>query len=146
MNEELSDKRALLMGYMDGELTPEEMAEVLDALRRDASLRDEYEGLCEACNRLDRLEIDLPNEKALKQLWNSPFSRAASMISWAMICCGLLVLVCYTLYGLLILEDGDTPIRFAVTAVFIGFLVLLGLKIRDRVSTYSKDPYKDIEK
>ena len=49
MNEDLNEYRPLLMGLMDGELTPEEAAKVNDALIRSAVLRDEYEKLRAGC-------------------------------------------------------------------------------------------------
>ncbi|MDQ8203005.1 hypothetical protein QEH54_08265 [Pelagicoccus sp. SDUM812003] len=142
----MTEIKVLLMGFMDGELAPDEMARVNDALMRDASLRNEYESLCRACGKLDRLSFDLPDEEEMKRLWKSPFSRSASLFAWSLIVAGLLVLSAYTLYAILFLSGEAPLVTVSLVAVGVGFLVLFSLKVRDRVSTYSKDPYKDIEK
>ena len=47
MNEELERYRPLLMGLLDGELSPQEVREVNEALMRNADLRNEYEKMRE---------------------------------------------------------------------------------------------------
>ncbi len=46
------------------------------------------------------------------------------------------------------LTDGAEGLfsKLSVSAITIGFLVLLGLVVVERVSTYQVDPYKEIER
>ncbi len=135
------------MGLIDGELSPEETADINNLLIRDASLREEYESLCRACGKLDRLHFDMPDESELRKLWRSPFSSFLFRFAWLLIVAPLAILVTIAGYQL-IFNSGPFGLnaKTVVTTLLIGFGILLGLVIYSRVSTYSKDPYKDIEK
>ncbi len=139
--------RAQLMGLMDGELTPEETAEINDRLMRDAALREEYESLCRACGKLERVQFEMPDEAALRKLWKSPFNSFAYRLAWILVLGSLGIIACVGIFQFL---TNGGPFGFnmktVVTALFIGLGTLLALTIHGRVSTYSKDPYKDIEK
>ncbi len=135
------------MGFMDRELTPEETADINNLLMRDAALRAEYESLCRACDKLDRVQFDMPDEAALRKLWKSPFSSFLHRFAWLLILIPLAILMTVTGFQLLF-NSGPFGLnaKTILTAIFIGLGTLLALVIYERVSTYPKDPYKDIEK
>lgn len=141
------ERRAQLMGLMDGELSPEETSQINNLLMRDAALREEYETLCRACGKLDRVHFEMPDEADLRKLWKSPFSSFLYRFAWLLILVPLAILIIITVLQA-IFNSGPFGLnaKTAMTAIFIGFGTLLALAIYGRVSTYSKDPYKDIEK
>ncbi len=57
MHPDIEKTRPLLMGLIDGELIPEEAAEVNQALIRSQALRDEYERLRETSQRLEAISM-----------------------------------------------------------------------------------------
>ncbi len=143
----IDERRAQLMGFMDGELTPEETADINNLLMRDAALRAEYESLCRACDKLERVQFDMPDEAELRKLWKSPFSSFLYRFAWLLILVPLAILIIVAGFQFLF-NSGPFGLnaKTVVTAILIGLGTLLALVIYERVSTYSKDPYKDIEK
>ncbi len=143
----IDDRKAQLMGFMDGELSPEETAEVNNLLMRDAALRAEYEELCRACGELDRLHFDMPDEAELRKLWKNPFTTFVYRFAWTLILGSVGIILGVAGYNFLF-NSGPfgLSIKTLITAIFSGFALLFILTVIKRVSTYSKDPYKDIEK
>jgi hypothetical protein len=143
----IDDRKMKLMAFMDGELTPEETAEVNDFLRRDAALRAEYTELCRSCHRLDRLHFEMPSETELKKLWRNPLISSAYRFAWFLIVGSVTIIFGSAIYEVFI-NSGKFGFNLkTMIAAFVGgFIILLILTILKRVLTYSKDPYRDIEK
>ncbi|MDH7502629.1 MAG: hypothetical protein QHJ82_07960, partial [Verrucomicrobiota bacterium] len=71
------------------------------------------------------------------------FARNASLV---MIIAGYAVLIGYGVYEVLTIGKEALPTKMAMAAIVLGFAVLLGQLIRERVKTYKTDPYKEIER
>jgi len=145
MNDCMKYKK-LLMGLIDDELTSEEISDIQQHLTRCAECRKEYDELKRTGTKIKKVSFEEPQDKVLKSVWKSPFSRFARISSLIMIIGGWLVLL---MYGLIeALSKGDEPVftKIAVAAVFIGFFVLLATVIRDRIKTFQTDPYKEVER
>ena len=144
-NEELNRYRPLLMGLMDGELSPQEATDVNEALNRSAELRAEYEKIREGTGNLEALSMMEPTDEIARKLWRSPYHRFTRNAGVWMILGGYLVLILYALYEA-IMEDGlDIP-SLAGVAIILGIVTLLMSFIRERVESRKVDPYKDIER
>jgi hypothetical protein len=63
-----------------------------------------------------------------------------------MIIAGYAVLIGYGVYEVLTSGKEEVPAKMAMAAIVLGFLILLGQLIRERVKTYKTDPYKEIER
>ena len=145
MNDCMKYKK-LLMGLIDDELTSEEISDIQQHLTRCAECRKEYDELKRTGTKIKKVSFEEPQDKVLKSVWKSPFSRFARISSLIMIIGGWLVLI---MYGLIeALSEGEGPVftKIAVAAVFIGFFVLLATVIRDRIKTFKTDPYKEVER
>ena len=138
--------KPLLMGLIDQELTPEESKDVNDHLRKCSGCREEYEKLRETAAKIGAVSFEEPQDRDLKRLWKSPYSRFTRNSGLFLVLAGWLALVIYGLVA--IFQDSGEPLfsRMAVAAVIIGFLVLLITVIRERLITYRTDPYKEIER
>lgn len=138
--------KKLLMGLIDGELTSEETSEINKHLNRCSECRKEYEQLMNTGAKIKKVSFEEPQDRVLKNLWKSPFSRFAKASSLFMILIGWLALL---IYGLIeAFRQTDEPVfpKIAAAAVFIGFIVLLITVIRERIRTYKSDPYKEVER
>ena len=138
--------KALMMGFMDRELDLEETQLVNDRLARDPIFREEYDTLCRVCGKLDRLTYDAPDETVLKALWKSPYSRFAEWGAWILILGGYGFFLCAGLFLMLTSDDDAWIVKIPILALVLGVVVLFAQKLRERLLTYSNDPYKDIEK
>ena len=138
--------KPLLMGLIDHELTPEESKEVNDHLRRCSDCREEYEDLRTTAAKIGAVSFEEPQDRDLKKIWKSPYSRFVRNSGLFLVLAGWLALILYGLVALF--QDSGEPLfsRMAIAAVIIGFLVLLASVIRERLIAFKTDPYKEIER
>lgn len=138
--------KGLLVGLLDGELTPEETRQINDHLTRCAACRAEYEQLRETSGKLTAISLREPTDAVLAQAWKSPFSRLARNTSLVMIIAGYTALIGYGLFEFLASGKEELPAKLGLAAIVLGFLILLVQLIRERVRTWKTDPYKEIER
>jgi anti-sigma factor RsiW len=138
--------KGLLVGLLDGELTPDESRQANEHLTRCAACRAEYEQLRETTGKLAAISFQEPTDQVLAKVWKSPFSRLARNASLFLIIGGYASLVGYGLFEFLTSGKKELPAKMGLAAVIMGFLILLLQLIRERVKTYKTDPYKDIER
>lgn len=138
--------KGLIVGLLDGELTPEETVRINEHLARCAACRSEYEQLRETTGKLAAMSFKEPEDAVLEQVWKSPYSRFARNASLVMIIAGYALLIGYGVYEVLTSGKEELPAKMATAAIVLGFLILLGQLIRERVKTYKTDPYKEIER
>lgn len=138
--------KGLLVGLLDGELTPEENRQANDHLTRCAACRTEYEQLRETTGKLSAITFTEPDDAVLARVWKSPFSRLARNTSLVLIIGGYAGLIGYALFELLTSGKEELPAKLGVAAIVLGFLILLVQLIRERIQTYKTDPYKEIER
>jgi anti-sigma factor RsiW len=138
--------KALLMGLIDGELTPEEAGEVDAHLIKCNACREEYEQLRVTAAKIETVSLDEPQDEVLKRLWKSPYSRFTRNSGLFFVLAGWLSLI---IYGLIeAFRSSEDPLfpKIAMAAMIIGFIVLLLLVIRERMVTYKTDPYKEVRR
>ena len=145
---EPTDERiqSLLMGLMDGELTPEEANEINDLLRKNQALRDEYESLLATHGHLKGLTFEEPEDVVLKNLWKSPYSHFAHNAALWMIIGGYLFLILFGLWSLFVSGSEGWQVKIPIAAIAVGVAVLLFQKVRERIATYKVDPYKEVKR
>jgi anti-sigma factor RsiW len=138
--------KGLLVGLLDGELTPDEARQVNDHLTRCAACRTEYEQLRETTGKLDAISFQEPSDAVLAQVWKSPFGRLARNTSLVLIIGGYAGLLGYGLFAVLTSGTKELPAKMGLAAIVLGFLILLVQLIRERIKTYKTDPYKEIKR
>lgn len=143
---EMERKRALLMGLMDGELSPEETSEIQEYLRRDQQLRDEYMDLVRAGDALQLLGETELDEQRLRRLWRTPFEIGLRRSSYLLIGAGFLSLLGYAAWEYVFHEQRDLLPVVASSGVGLGLILLFIQVLRDRMLIWKHDPYREIEK
>jgi anti-sigma factor RsiW len=138
--------KGLLVGLLDGELTPDETRQVNEHLTRCAACRADYEQLRETSGKLAAISFREPADAVLARVWKSPYSRLARNTSLVMIVGGYAALIGYGLFEFLTGGKEELPAKLGLAAVTLGFLILLVQLIRERIHTYKTDPYKEIER
>ena len=138
--------KGLLVGLLDGELTPDETRQINDHLTRCSACREEYEKLRETTGKLSAISFQEPDDVVLAQVWRSPFSRLTRNTSLILIIGGYAGLIGYGLFELLTSGKEELPAKMGLAAIVLGFLILLVQLIRERIRTYKTDPYKEIKR
>jgi len=138
--------RHLLVGLLDKELNPQESAEVNEHLLRCSTCREELERLRETSGKLETIAFEEPSDEVLRRLWRNPFSRISRIGGLLLVLGGYAALIGFALYEFFTSGKEDLWVRVPVAAIIIGFLILLLLVVLERVKTYRKDPYREIER
>ena len=138
--------RPLLVGLMDGELTSAESTEVNEHLIRCSECREEFERLRETSGKLESLRYDEPSDEVLRKLWRNPFSRLSRIAGVLLIIFGYVALIGFALFQIFTEGKEGLWVKLPIAAIVIGFIMLLVLVILERVKTYKKDPYREIER
>ena len=136
--------KPLLMGLLDGELTPEEASDVNDHLTRCNDCRKEYDELRQTCNKINAVSFKEPDEALLESLWKPPYHRASKLSGLFLLFGGWALLICYTLIQFFT-SDTETVIpKISIAAILFGFVVLVLHLVRERIIKYKADPYKEV--
>jgi anti-sigma factor RsiW len=138
--------RPMLVGLTDNELTPEEINDVNKHLNRCKQCRKEFDEMKEMSENLGLPSFKEPEDEVLEQLWKSPYSRFARNAGIVMVIGGYLALIGYALYEFMIDNREEMFPKVAIAALIIGFLIMLGSVIRERIKTYKTDAYKEVER
>jgi len=135
-----------LSAFLDGELSADETREVNEHLIRCERCRTEHDSLAETLSTLDLISFEEPEDRALKDLWKSPYTRWQRNAGLVMVTAGYACLLLYALFEFL--RAGQVPVfpKVAGMAVLTGFVLLLLLAIRERVWTRQTDRYKEVKR
>ena len=142
--------RHLLMAELDGELTPDERAELDRALAADPALRAERARLHELKEVTGAMKLREPPEEVWDGYWVSVYNRAERGLGWVLLSLGAVVLVLYgswhAVWALLDAPDVPLLVKLAVFGIAAGGLILLFSVAREKLFTYARDPYKEIRR
>jgi len=136
----------LLMGLIDNELTPAEIREINDHMIRCEQCRTDYEELRETSNKIDTVAFEEPSDEILDNLWKTPFNRFTRNAGLVLVLSGYLMIMFYAVFEFLVNTDEAVFPRIFTAAIFIGFLILLGNVIMERLTTYKSDPYREVKR
>jgi hypothetical protein len=144
------NKRELLAGYVDGELSDEEKKAFEEQLARDPALREElaeFRKLQEVTGMVKY--ADLPDE-VWDNYWHNLYRKTERGIGWILVSLGAILLLCFGTYELFsnLYADPKAPLWFkvALTAGAVGFIFLLVSYGRERLFAYNRDRYKEVQK
>lgn len=131
-----------LMRFLDDELSSGERTRVEQALARSTELQREL-----AIYRAMRSDLsDLPADiRPGTSIWGAVNRRLTRPIGWILMVSGFVV---WAAYGAWVFTTSPAnPVeKLAVGALVVGFLILLGSTIMDRLQEWKTDPYRDIER
>ena len=137
---------SLIVGLLDNELIPEEIQELNTHLKRCSSCRKEFDEMKEISGKLTLPSFKEPEDEVLDKLWKSPYTRFTHNAGIFMVLTGYLCLFGYAFYEFIINKKEAALPKVAMTALIIGFLILLFSVIRERMKTYKKDIYKEVNR
>ncbi len=137
----MSDLSVLLAGYLDGELGPEELGRVEEALERDPALRAELAEMRALARLMGWLGTDERSDAALTLFWGGVYNRLERRTGWFLLLGGLFGLV--ALLAALFFGSPTTPpgVKLAVAALGLGSALLLGSVWREQARAARHDRY-----
>ena len=131
-----------LMRFLDGELPPEEVARVEEALKRSTELQREYRIFQALRDDVSGLTFDPPSRGSV---WNGVERRLTRPVGWILFVFGAIL---WTAYGAWVFATSaaDPVEKLAVGALAVGFFMLLGTTVTERLREWRTDPYRDIQR
>lgn len=131
-----------LMRFLDGELPPAEMARVEEALKRSTELQREFRIFQALRDDVSGLSYDPP---ARDSVWDGVERRLTRPVGWILFVFGAIL---WSAYGTWVFATSAVnPVeKLAVGALAVGFLMLLGTTVMERIREWRTDPYRDIQR
>lgn len=146
----MNDKKhyTMLSGYVDGELTPEQVVEFERHLADDPELRkelDTFRMLKEVTGAVKYTDIP---ESVWQGYWESLYRKLERGTGWILLSISVILFLGIGAYCLCMdfFLNADTPIllKIAVGTGILGLIVLLVSVIRERLFAYNRDRYKEV--
>lgn len=131
-----------LMRYLDDEVQGAERARIETALNRSTELQRELALFQALKNEVQGLSYGI---QAPGSTWDAVNRRLTRPVGWILLVVGG---VLWTGYGAWVFATSaaDPIEKLAVAALVVGFLILLGATIFERMVEYKSDPYRDIQR
>ncbi len=146
--DELRRERAqqLMMAALDGEISPEERAELEGLLAGAPDLAAEWQRFVRLKEVTAGMSLRQPPQEVWDRYWESTYRRAERGIAWILISAGATVLAAFWLWqaASALFQDTSTPfaVRVAVGALSVGLAILLVSVVREKLFTSRRDPYQ----
>jgi len=138
------------MSGLDGELSAEEREELERLLEADSRLREEWDRLSRLKEVTQSMALRKPPDEVWEDYWASVYSRLERGVGWILVSVGGIVLVSYGAWQGVqsLIADTDMPwfLKGAILAVTIGLVVLFVSVLGEKLFTWSRDPYKDVQR
>lgn len=131
-----------LMRYLDGELPPGELARVEREFERSTELSRELAIYRSLQHDVRELSFAIYREESV---WASVDRRLTRPVGWILFVGGT---VLWMAYGAWVFGTSEVNPweKLAVAALLVGFLILLGSTIFERLREWRTDPYRNIER
>lgn len=140
----------LLMGRLDDELSPDEIAEFDSLIETDAGVRAEWEKLRTMKSVTAAVKLRAPPDEIWEDYMNSVYRRIERGAAWILISIGAIVLLSIGLWTGVesLLQDTTTPwyLKGAIMSLLVGFVVLFVSVVREKLFVYKNDPYTEVKR
>ncbi len=144
------DWKILISGYLDNELTPDEMARFQQELTRNPALARELEEMKSMQEVTGSMKLkDFPDQ-VWERYWDDTYNRLERNIGWFFFSIGAMILMAGGLYKfvLSLLNDSGEPlwVRLAIGIGCSGLGILFISVLRERLFMRQRDPYREVKR
>ena len=146
------EEAPLLSAYVDGELSPEDVARVEEHLAEDtpasAATRREIAQLRRLNEVTGALRLKEPPPEEWEVFWQGVYNRAERSLGWILLGAGVILVAAWAAVQLVTALWGapDLPlwVKGGIFAAAAGAFVLLFSAVRERVYRRNRTRYKDV--
>lgn len=140
--------RQLMMGALDGELSPGDRDELAHVLQHDPVLQQEWQQLQRVKEVTQTMSLRHPPEETWDRYWTGVYRRLERGVAWILVSIGVIVLLSWGVWQAIqdILGDTALPafIKAGILALIAGTVILLVSVVREKLILRRSDPYKDV--
>lgn len=143
--------KAMLTGYLDGELTPEQRADLEGHLGTCRACEAELAELTKLKEELSMMRFKEPEDVELARYWRSVYNRLERGLGWVLFSVGAIIVLCYGAFKLIeeVIKDPSVAVllKVGVVALIFGTVVLFVSLLRERLVVGKVDKYsKEVER
>jgi len=140
----------LLMGAVDGELTPEQQLEFNQLIEAYPHLKDEWQEYAKLKEVVKTMKLKTPPDEVWDRYWLGVYNRLERGIGWILFSVGAIILITYGIYHfietLIVDQQLSGIVKFGIVAVIAGVVILLISVAREKLIVRQKDPYKEVKR
>ncbi len=148
----MTDKnyKIMLSGYIDGELSPEEITEFENYLKSDPELQKELETFRKLKEVTGAMKYaDVP-EVVWENYWAGLYRKLERGLGWVFLSIGVIIFAAFACYHLVqdFFLDSAQPIilKIALACGILGVIILLVSIIRERIFASTHDRYDEVKR
>ena len=139
----------LIEKYFDNELSIDENTE-LNSLIQNEDLKNEFEEQKRVKEVLSKMKLKNPSVEVWDKYWVGVYNKLERGIAWLAVSVGFLILIIYGSIEVVekFLAHTQTPgiLKFGISALVIGGLILLFSVLREKFFTHTRDKYKEVQR
>ena len=139
----------LIEKYFDKELTSEEKIEFESLLLKE-KYKNEFKEQKQVKEVLKSMKLKNPSVEVWDKYWLGIYNQVERGFAWIAVALGFTILIIYGSIEAVekLFANTRTPgiIKFAISALVIGGLILLFSVLREKFFTHRKDKYKEIQR
>ena len=145
MQRDCEEIGSLISGYIDGELDPEQRAQVEAHLAECGACRDEVARYREMAEVVDTMRFREPPDDVWRQYWQGVYNRLERGTGWVIFVIGLAVLVAFGVYEFVTDPGVGALVKVLVATPIVGLIVLFISVWREKWIVNRSDKYKDVQ-
>lgn len=139
----------LIEKYFSNELNMSEKNE-FEALLSDKNLLDEFEEQKRIKEVLSKMKFKNPSVEVWDKYWLNIYNKVERGLAWIAVSVGILILIVYgsveAVESFLVDTQTSGIVKFGISALVIGGLILLFSVIREKFFTHTQDKYKEVQR
>ena len=135
-----------IQALLDNEIEENQVGPLISHLESCYTCRNEYISFLRLQRKLAGIGVPEPPKEWFERLPNKVLRRTGRVFGKALFFGSYALLLGYALYNLLSDRNTAGIIRIAVAGIALGFVVLLGITIADRVRESKDDRYRGVVK
>ena len=141
------DQAKLKMNALvDGEVDEEDVPALISHMESCYKCREEYIELLRLQKKMKGLKIPEPSKEWFEKFSHRSMRKASGVIGKIFFIVSYILLLGYSLYTFFTSSDADVFIKITLGGVLLGFIVLFGVTISDRIKESKTDRYKGVQK
>lgn len=140
----------LMEKFFEGSITDSEKNELSSLLETNQHLKIEFEDQKKIKEVLSKMKLKSPSTEVWDSYWLGVYRRLERGIAWIIFSAGAIILFAFGIYHAIdiFFNDTTTPtaVKWGIILLVVGLFILLISLLREKLYTYKRDKYKEIQR
>ena len=144
------DYKDLMMGYLDEELSAEQIRRFEEHLRTCKQCSSQLQEFRQLKAITDQMTLIEPEDRLWQQYWDGIYNQIERSIGWIIFSVAAILLTIYggfkAIEALITDPTVGLLLKIAMLALLVGLAILFVSVLRERIFFWTKDRYKDVRR